>query len=139
LSEVGINVAGDTLAGNLNITIFRYQSNSNLFTPHYIWETLTTASIPPSNISQAFVVIRVPVGKAVAEGDRLGFALVSLSVTPICVLIKTSKAVMFDVETSTRTLFANGAGQVSLRVRDGTKQPVNVMAGQEVKWYAIVV
>jgi hypothetical protein len=84
-------------------------------------------------------VVRVPVGKAVAEGDRLGLALVSLSVTPMCVLIKTSKDVMFDVETSTRTLFANGAGQVSLRGRDGTKPPVNVMAGQEVKWYAIVV
>jgi hypothetical protein len=139
LSEVGVNVAGDTPTGNLTITIFRYQSNRNFFTSHYIWETLTTVNIPPSSISQAFAVIRVPVGKAVTEGDRLGFALVSLSVTPMCVLIKTSKDVMFNMETGTRTLFANGAGQVSLRGRDGTKPPVNVMAGQEIKWYAIVV
>ena len=96
-------------------------------------------NVLPSNISGAFEVIRVPVGKAVSAGDRLGIALVSLSATPMCVLIKTSSDVMFDVDTSTRTLFANGAGQVSLRGRDGTKPPVVVMPGQEIKWYATVV
>jgi Glycosyl hydrolases family 43 len=139
LSEVGVNVAGDTPTGNLTLTIFRYQSNSNFFTPHYTWETLATVNIPPSDISQAFEVIRVPVGKAIARGDRLGMAVVSLSATPMCVLVKTNNDVMFDVDTSTRTLFANGVGQVSLRGRDGTKPPVTVMAGQEIKWYATVV
>lgn len=138
LSEVGVNVAGDNPTGNLTITIFRYQNNSNFFTPHYIWETLATANIPPSNTSQAFEVTRIPVGKAVAAGDRLGMALVSMSVTPMCVMVKTSLDVMFNVDTSTRTLFANGAGQVSLRGRDGTKSPVFVMPGQEIKWYATV-
>jgi len=93
----------------------------------------------PSNISQAFEVVRVPVGKAVSAGDRLGIALVSLSVTPMCVMVKTSSDVMFDVDTSTRTLFANGVNQVSLRGPDGTRPPVVVMAGQEIKWYASVV
>jgi len=138
LSEVGVNIAGDNPTDNLTITIFQYQNNSNFFTPHYVWETLATVNIPPSNISEAFEVIRVPVGKAVAAGDRLGMALVSLSVTSMCTLVKTSPNVMFDVDTSTRTLFANGAGQVSLRGRDGTKPPVVVMAGKEIKWYAIV-
>jgi hypothetical protein len=120
------------------MTIFRYQNNNDFFMPHYVWETLTTANIPPSAISKAFEVVRVPVGKAVAAGDRLGIALVSGSVTLMCVLIKTTPNVMFDEYTSTRTLFANGAGQVSLRGRDGTKPPVVVMPGQEIKWYAIV-
>lgn len=138
LSEVGINIAGDNPTGSLTITIFRYQSNNNFFTPHYVWEMLTTVNIPPSSISQAFEVVRVPVGKAVTAGDRLGIALVSRSVTPMCTLVKTSPNVMFDVDASTTTLFANGAGQVSLRGRDGTKPPVVVMPGQEIKWYAIV-
>jgi hypothetical protein len=47
--------------------------------------------------------------------------------------------VLFDADTSTRTLFANGAGQVSLRGRGGTTPPVVVMPGAEIKWYAIVV
>jgi hypothetical protein len=139
LSEVGVNVAGDNPTGNLTVTIFRYQNNTNFFTPHYVWETLATVNIPPSNVSEAFEVIRVPVGKAVSAGDRLSIALVSLSVTPMCVLVTTSSDVMFDVDASTRTLFANGAGQVSLRGRDGTKVPVVVMPGQEIKWYAAVV
>jgi hypothetical protein len=67
LSEVGVNVAGDAPTGNLTLTIFRYQSNRDFFTPHYIWEPLTTVTIPPSNISQAFAVVRVPVGARVGE------------------------------------------------------------------------
>jgi hypothetical protein len=139
LSEVGVNIASDKPTGNLTITIFRYQNNNNFFTAHYVCETLTTASIPSPGISQAFEVVRVPVGKAVVAGDRLGIALVSESVTPMCTLVKTSPNVMFSVDTSTRTLFANGAGQVSLRGRDGTKPPVVVLPGQEIKWYAIVI
>jgi hypothetical protein len=139
LSEIGVNIAGDNPTGNLTITIFRYQNNSNFFTPHYVWETLTTANIIPSAISEAFEVVRVPVGKAVAAGDRLGIALVSGSATPMCTLVQTSASVLFDVGTSTRTLFANGAGQVSLRGRDGTTPPVVVLPGQEIKWYSIVV
>ncbi|KAN0115030.1 glycoside hydrolase family 43 protein [Hyaloscypha variabilis] len=139
LSEVGFNVAGDNPTGNLTVTIFRYQNNTNFFTPHYVWETLATVNVLPSNISQAFEVVRVPVGKAVSAGDRLGIALVSLSVTPMCVMVKTSSDVMFDVDTSTRTLFANGVNQVSLRGPDGIQPPVVVMAGQEIKWYASVV
>ena len=139
LSEVGVNVAGDNPTGNLTLTIFRYQANDDFFTPHYVWETLATVSVPPSGISQAFEVIRVPVGKAVSAGDRLGIALVSGSATPMCTLVKTSPNVLFDADTSTRTLFANGAGQVSLRGRGGTTPPVVVMPGAEIKWYAIVV
>lgn len=139
LSEVGVNIAGDNPTGNLTITIFRYQNNSNFFTPHYVWETLTTANIVPSTISQAFEVVRVPVGKAVAAGDNLGITLVSASATPMCMLVQTSANVLFDVGTSTRTLFANGAGQVSLKGPDGTRPPVVVLPGQEIKWYSIVV
>jgi Glycosyl hydrolases family 43 len=139
LTEVGVNIAGENPTGNLSITIFRYQNNANLFTPHFVWETLAVDSVPPSNISQAFEVIRVPVGKTVAAGDRLGIALVSGSVTQMCTLVQTDPNVMFDVDTSTRTLFANGAGQVSLRGPDGNKPPVMVLPGQEIKWYSVVV
>jgi hypothetical protein len=139
LSEVGVNIAGDSPTGNLTITIFRYQSNSDFFTPHYVWETLTTIDIAPSKISQALEVIRVPVGKEVAAGDRLGIALVSGSVTPTCTLVKTNANVLFDEATSTRTLFAIGANQVSFGGVDGKTPPVVVLPGQEIKWYSVVV
>ena len=73
-----------------------------------------------------------------AGGDRLGIALVSGSVTPTCVLTQTNPEVMFDQSTSTRTLFANGAGQVSYRGRDGNTPPVVVLPGMQIKWYATV-
>jgi hypothetical protein len=36
LAEVGINIAGDAPTGNLSITIFRFQNNTNFFTPRYV-------------------------------------------------------------------------------------------------------
>jgi hypothetical protein len=36
LAEVGVNIAGDTPTGNLSITIFRFQNNTNFFTPRYV-------------------------------------------------------------------------------------------------------
>jgi hypothetical protein len=138
LSEVGVNIAGVEPSGNLTITIFRYQNNTNFFTPRYVWETLATLNVVPDAMSQAFEVIRVPVGVAVGKGDRLGMALVSASVTPICTLVQDQNNVMYDARTSTRTLFAIGANQVSMRGADGKTPPVKVMAGKQVKWYATV-
>jgi hypothetical protein len=138
LSEVGINVAGDAPTGNLTITIFRYQNNTNFFTPRYVWETLTTVSVAPASISQAFEVVRVPVGVSVAKGDRLGIALVSASITPLCTLVGSSTSQAYNVKTSTRTLFAIGANQVSYRGADGKTPPMQVMSGQQLKWYATV-
>jgi hypothetical protein len=138
LSEVGVNIAGDAPTANLSITIFRYQNNSNFFTPRYVWETLTSVSIVPANISQALEVIRVSVGVAVKAGDRLGIALVNLGITPMCRMATYSGQSVFDMQKSTRTLFANGANQVSYRGMDGKTPPVHVLPGQEIKWYAIV-
>ena len=36
-------------------------------------------------------------------------------------------------------MFANGAGQVSLRGNAGDRPPVVLLQGQEVKWEAVVV
>ncbi|KUJ20909.1 Arabinanase/levansucrase/invertase [Mollisia scopiformis] len=138
LSEVGVNLAGDFPTGNTTITIFRYQNNTNFFTPHFVWETLTTYNVVPANVSQALEVVRVPVNAAVSTGDRLGMALVTASVTPLCTLVMNSAQLMFDLSTSTRTLFANGPGQVSLRGINGNTPPVVVLPGQELKWYATV-
>ncbi|CZR54322.1 uncharacterized protein PAC_04206 [Phialocephala subalpina] len=138
LKEVGVNLAGDFPTGNTTITVFRYSNNTNFFTPHYVWETLTSFNVVPADVSQAFEVVRVPVGAAVKAGDRLGMAIVTLSVTPLCTLVQTSSQVMFDVNTSTRTLFANGPGQVSLRGINGKTPPVVVLPGQQLKWYAVV-
>jgi hypothetical protein len=138
LVEIGVNIAGDAPTGNLSITVFRYSNNSNFFTPRYVWDTLTTTSIPPASISQALEVMRVPVNAQVAQGDRLGIALVSASITPICVMVRNASSVLWDVNSSTRTLFANGVNQVSLRGSNGKTPPVFVMPGQEIKWYAIV-
>ncbi|KAE8448153.1 hypothetical protein EG329_009757 [Mollisiaceae sp. DMI_Dod_QoI] len=138
LSEVGVNLAGDFPTGNTTFTIFRYQNNSNFFTPHFIWETLTTFNIIPSAVSQALEVVRIPVNVPVSVGDRLGVAIVTLSATPLCTLIKMNSGNTFNVVTSTRTLFVNGPGQVSFRGIDGKMPPVTVLQGQEIKWYAIV-
>ena len=73
-----------------------------------------------------------------AKGDRLGMALVSASITPMCVLVRDDEDVLWDVDSSTNTLFANGANQVSLRGNDGKAPPVFVMEGKEIKWYAVV-
>ncbi|KAH7418159.1 glycosyl hydrolase [Cadophora sp. MPI-SDFR-AT-0126] len=133
LTEVGVNVAGAAPTGNLTITVFRYDNDTNFFTPRYVWETLTTFQLPPANVSQALVVVRVPVGKAVKRGDRLGIALVSGSITPMCTMVKDACKTAGDG----RTLFANGPGQVSLRGKDGKTPPVEALK-QEIKWYAIV-
>jgi hypothetical protein len=83
-------------------------------------------------------VVRVPVNRRVEENDRLGIALVSESITPMCTMVRNSTDVMFDLDNNTRTLFAIGANQVSLRGKEGKTPPLVVMAGQEIKWYAIV-
>ncbi|KAH7360485.1 glycosyl hydrolase [Rhexocercosporidium sp. MPI-PUGE-AT-0058] len=148
LTEVGVNIAGVAPTGNLTITIFRYDNDTNFFTPRYIWETLTTFNLVPSNTSQSLQVVRVPVGKAVKQGDRLGMALVSGSITPMCTLVKgggknSGSDVMGNVYDRTsdngngRTLFANGPGQVSLRGKNGKTPPIRTL-DQEIKWYATV-
>lgn len=137
LSEVSVNIAGIEPTGNLSITIFRYSNNTNFFTPRYIWETLATYNLVPGETSQAFEAIHVPVNASVSKGDRLGIALVGASVTQFCTLITTSGN-EYDVHTSTRTLFAIGANQVSYRGPDGKTPPVQVMVGKQIKWYAVV-
>ncbi|KAL5326988.1 hypothetical protein ACEPPN_004677 [Leptodophora sp. 'Broadleaf-Isolate-01'] len=147
LAEIGVNIASVEPTRNLTITVFRYNNDTNFFTPRYVWETLTTFNLVPENISQALQVVRVPVGKAVKHGDRLGVALVSGSITPMCTMVKGGKTagynVMGDVcgrangNGNGNTLFANGPGQVSLRGRNGKTPPIQTL-DQEIKWYAIV-
>ena len=81
-------------------------------------------------------MVRVPVNMRVEENDRLGIALVSASITPMCTMVRNSTGVMFEMDSNTGTLFAIGANQVSLRGKEGKTPPVVVM--QEIKWYAIV-
>lgn len=138
LSEVGVNIAGDSPTGNVTFTVFRYSNNTNFFTPRYTWETLSTLNVVPANITSGLNVVRIPVSAKVTKGDRLGVAIVSLGITPVCRLARQG-ADCFDINTSTRTLFYNGANQVSYRGADGKTPPVLVMAGQEIKWYATVV
>ena len=69
LSEIGVNMAGVS-TGNLTITVFRFQNNTNFFTPRYVWETLATSIVPPENITQSMQVIRVPVTKGHSHGRR---------------------------------------------------------------------
>jgi hypothetical protein len=132
LKEVGVNLAGDNPNANMTITVFRYQDDTNFFTPRYIWETLATADIPPTNISQSLDVVRVQLNSEVSVGDRLGIALVSNSITPMC----TGRATHGEI--STQKLFANGVAQVSYRGPQGKTPPVVELTGQEIKWYAIV-
>lgn len=133
LTEVGINIAGDAPTAPLSITIFRYQNDTNFFTPRYVWETLATVSVAPANISAALEVVRVPVNKAVTKGDKLGIALVSQGITPLCTGRVTG------TPAAGHTLYALGANQVSFRGPDGKTPPIVALTGQEIKWYSIVV
>lgn len=153
LVEVGINVAGDRPTGNLTVTVFRYQNNTNFYTPRYVWDTLSTINITPDEISQAFEVVRVPVNAQVKAGDKLGIALVSASVTPMCLLVKnaasgshgdgevgidsTDGGIDGNGGSGDTTIFAIGANQVSFRGSQGKTPPVVVLPG-EIKWYAVV-
>ncbi|KAL2074477.1 hypothetical protein VTL71DRAFT_8255 [Oculimacula yallundae] len=146
LTEVGINMAGTALTSALTVIVFRYDNDTNFFTPGYVWETLMTFTPDPANVSQALQVVRVPVRKAVKRGDKLGFALSAHGTAPMCTLVKGSGDVARyhnpqDVygrrNGNGRTLFANGPGQVSLRGKDGKTPPVQAL-DYELKWYAIV-
>ena len=146
LTEVGVNVAGDSPTGNLSVTVFRYQNDTNFYTPRYVWDTLASVEFTPSEISQAFEVVRVPVSAAVAKGDKLGIALVSASVTPMCVLVTGGDgrdriaARGLDSNgggSSGRTIFAIGANQVSFRGPQGKAPPIVIIPG-EIKWYSVV-
>lgn len=143
LKKVGINIASAAPTSNLTLTLFRYPNNSALISPHFVWETLSTTSIPPSELSQAFEVVTISSNATVAKGDRLGLAVVSGgrsgSLTPLCVLMKEGQG-MFEAGTvpgGERNLFGNGVGQVSFRGAKGDVSPVGVLGG-EVKWFAVV-
>ena len=147
--EVGVNVAGDSPTGNLSITVFRHQNDTDLQMPRYVWETLATIEVTPQEISQAFEVVRVPVKVAVKAGDKLGIALVSDSATSMCVLVTggpingQSGVAGIDTRSHVATaadsaLFAIGVNQVSYRGPDGKTSPVVVLPG-EIKWYSVVV
>lgn len=139
LTEVGVNMAADIATGNLSVTVFRYDNNTNFFTPRYAWETLATVNFLPADVTATMAVLRVPMTNVtVKQGDRLGVALVNGGITPMCHPVKTETNIMFSMDTSTRTLFANGIGQVSFRGNQGNTAPVQVMPGMEIKWYATV-
>ena len=148
LVEVGFNIAGDNPTGNLTVTVFRHQNDTDLQSPRYVWDTLASIQVTPQQISQAFEVAQVPVGVAVKSGDKLGIALTSGSATSMCVLVTGGQDKPWNsvngIDSSShvgksgpRTLFANGNGQVSPRGPDGKTSPVVVLPG-EIKWYAIV-
>ncbi|KAL3425571.1 glycosyl hydrolase family 43 [Phlyctema vagabunda] len=138
LTEVGVNMAAAGPTGNLTVTVFRYGNNTDFFTPRYVWESLATVNIVPADLSDSMRVVRVLVNATVQEGDRLGLALVNDGVTPMCHPVLSHDNTVFNETTSTRTLFANGPGQVSLRGKLGNRPPVNVLPGKEIKWYSIV-
>jgi hypothetical protein len=132
LTEVGVNIAGDAPTAPVLITIFRYQNDTNFFTPRYVWETLATLSVDPADISQALEVVRVTVNKPVTKGDKLGIAIVSEGITPVC----TGR--VLGTPATGHTLYAFGIGQVSFRGPAGTTPPTVTLTGQEIKWYSIV-
>ncbi|KAH6681494.1 glycosyl hydrolase [Halenospora varia] len=144
LKSVDVNVAGDAPTGNLTITVFRFQNNTNFYTPRYVWETLATRDVIPSEISQAFESVTVPVLNAtVKAGDRIGIALVSGSITPMCTMLTntTNPGAMLpaqgQVPGGDRNLFAIGANQVSLRGKEGKTPPMMVLPG-ELRWFATI-
>lgn len=146
LTEIGVNVARNIQNSSLTINVFRYQNNSNFFTPGYKWDLLATQTFPSANLSWVFGVASIQVNSTpVAVGDRLGFQIVAglnryfqgQDFAPFCHL-ETALDETFDIETSTRTVFAQGIGQNSYRGANGTVAPVYVEPGTEVKFYSIV-
>ncbi|KAF4635398.1 hypothetical protein G7Y89_g2700 [Cudoniella acicularis] len=114
LQTISLNIAGDFPSGNLTVTVFRYENNTNFFTPRYVWETLATRDVTPGEMSQAFEVVTVVVGQQVRVGDRLGIALTTTSATPLCTLMTNSTEMIYEPGTipgGDENLFAIGANQ----------------------------
>ncbi|ESZ93297.1 hypothetical protein SBOR_6335 [Sclerotinia borealis F-4128] len=160
LTSIGVNLAGDAPTDNVNLTIFRYNNDTALISAFYAWETLSTMEVTPDNLSASLQAIAVPVGKEVAAGDKLGIAIVSLGITPVCVAMRgTSQAYAtgwagpvqggfvtgrvlgekgFNGTGSGGVLYALGANQVSLRGKNGDQIPILEVSGRELKWYGTV-
>ena len=141
LRSVAFNLAGAPVSdAALSVTVFRFQRNADFFTPHYVWETLGSATFGAQNISSALEVRTVDlVGNVtVHHGDRLGIALTGSEVTPLCYLLTENGEGEFDVETTRKALFVQGPGQESLRGKGGNEPPIKVMSGKEIKWFAVI-
>ncbi|QSZ30458.1 hypothetical protein DSL72_000012 [Monilinia vaccinii-corymbosi] len=160
LATVGVNLAGDAPTDNVTLTVFRYTNATALLSPFYKWETLSTLDVTPSDLNAALRSINVPVGKQIVAGDKLGIAIVSLGITPVCVAMRgTTHAYAagwagpadggfvtgLDFgDTSANgpgsggALYVQGANQVSLRGKDGDQIPIRELEGREVKWFGVV-
>ncbi|KAA8567505.1 hypothetical protein EYC84_007981 [Monilinia fructicola] len=160
LTTVGVNLAGGGPTGNVTLTVFRYTNATALLSPFYKWEALSTFDVIPKDFSAALLSIKVPVGKEVTAGDNLGFAIVSVGITPICVAMRgttpsyaTGWAGPADggfvtgqvLEENTVNgagsggiLYAQGANQVSLRGKNGDQIPIQELSGRELKWFGII-
>lgn len=88
LTYVGVNLAGDAPTDNVTVTIFRYTNDTALLSAFYAWEILSTLEVTPEDLSVALLAIPIPVGVEVAAGDKLGIAIVSLGITPVCVAMR---------------------------------------------------
>ncbi|TVY81392.1 hypothetical protein LSUE1_G004450 [Lachnellula suecica] len=134
LTSAGLNIASEDPNGNLTLTLFRFNGTSNLLTPRYVWETLATANIVPASLSESFAIAQLSASAKVTKGDHLGLAVISGSVTPLCTLVEGGQTVTQYIENSTvpgnHLLFANGAGQVSLRGSNAQYAPVIGLGGQ---------
>ncbi|RDL40559.1 Arabinanase [Venustampulla echinocandica] len=148
LSTVSVNIAGiANSTGTLQLTIFRYDNTTAFYTPFYKWDTLATASIPGSSISQAFEAISVPVNSNIKANDKLGIAVVWEGVAPLCVMVTGATGTGGDGRCPIEkgpggsgrdgSLFAIGAAQVSFRGKVGKTPPIVVLDG-EIKWAAVI-
>ncbi|KAL8277380.1 hypothetical protein RQP46_010220 [Phenoliferia psychrophenolica] len=139
LKEVGVNMAITLQDVPMTATIFKYENNTNFFTPSYKWTELYTETLQPANFSRSLDVVSFrPVNVTVKAGERLGISFLAYASVnaPYCRLEHTVPA--FNEKKTTNGLFLNGVGQVSIRGKDGNASPVFASSGKELKWFSVV-
>lgn len=130
LKSVNLNVARASQTVPLSLTVFKFGSHNDLFTPGYKWRAIGTASFNASQTSYAFDTVSVPVvtNATVHKGELLGLAISGQDFSPWCHLEYSTGG------NSSFRLFQQGSGQYSLRGLNGKGAPVYERIGKSIKF-----
>lgn len=132
LKSVSVNVARGSQTIPLSLTVFKFDSYSDLVAPEYKWTAIGSASYDANQTTYVFDTVSVAVtgNNTVAKGELLGLAISGPDFSPWCHLEFNTAA------NPTFRLFQQGEGQNSWRGLGGNVSPVYERVGKSVKFFA---
>ncbi|EMD00452.1 hypothetical protein BAUCODRAFT_152944 [Baudoinia panamericana UAMH 10762] len=157
ISSVSVNIAASVQTVPLSLTVFRFDSYSDLIAPEYKYTTMGTATFNRTSLSYVFDVANVPVtsNATVQQGDLLGLAISGADFVPYCHLEYSTGTGASSSSgptgwghgpqgswggssfspSGTYRLFQQGVGQNSWRGLQGTISPIYERLGKSVKFF----